>query len=285
MNEEESKNQLFIRIFRNISEDDININMCEIPEVLDIYSSYSEACRENISYDIFRASRTARRYYVYAWYAKTEPKKYFYVGKGTGSRHRHIISDIKKVKEGKKKNWRFEMYAKIQEYCGIDCEILIKNLTEYEALIYEQCKKLEFLENGEVLLCVEGIPSEFDVSHLFGYRETKPVLKKNPVFARYFDDFTVPYFDDVDIESLMKTYFYPYFLEDTNIDVINDKKIIIEWLESKKAKIYRTVSTKTKSIIIQGGLEYETYCKYRQGGRKIYSSKDVISFIKKISNI
>lgn len=257
--------------------------MNEAQEVLDIYSRYRDTCQKYIPDDIFRASKTERRYYVYVWYTKTEPKKYFYVGKGTGSRYKHILDDIKKVKEGKNKHWRFEMYAKIQEYCGIDYKILIKNLTEYEALIYEQCKKLEFLENGEVLLCVEGIPVEFDVTNLCGYREIKPVLNKNPVFERYFDDFTVPYFDDVDAELLMKTYFYPYHLDDTNIDVINDKKIIIEWLESRKAKIYKTVSTKTTSIIIQGGLEYEIYCKHRQDNKKIYSSKDVINLITKLS--
>ncbi len=221
-----------------------------------------------------------RNFYVYAWYAKTTPKRYFYVGKGTGKRYTHILNDIKKFRNGTR-NIRFQRYCQIQDKWGIDYEILHNNLTEAEALDYEQRIKLEFLKNGEILLCIEGMPDEcLPEGWYTDIKGTVPSLHKDPFFERYFDDYTIPYFDKVEREDLLKTYIYPYFVSNDNITVMNDKASILNWLNLQNAKIYKTVSVKTKSIIVQGYLMYEKYLEFRNSGKKILSSKEIIDYIR-----
>lgn len=254
------------------------MDICD--EVKSLYYRYKGRCEEFLP-SISDADNEIHRYYVYAWYAKTEPKSYFYVGKGTGKRYNHILSDIDKYKKGKK-NLRFQRYSEIQDKCGIDYEILLDKLTEYQALIYEECKKLEFLDNGEVLLNVEGIPDEFlPESWSMQQDASIPTLVKDPVYQKYLGDYGIPYFDEVTESGLMRTYIYPYFIEFGNITVETDKAIIIEWLKANNAKIYKTVSLKTESVIVQGNLRYDRYSEYRSKGKKIYSSKDVLDFINK----
>ena len=258
------------------------INLCEGIELHDkvkeLYNKYKGVCEKYLP-SIFEADTQKHKYYVYAWYAKAETKRYFYVGKGTGSRYNHILNDIKKHKEGKQ-SIRFQRYSEIQNRWGIDYEILLNGLTEYEALIYEECTKLEFLKNGEFLLCYEGIPAEYAYDEAIGERATEPNLTKSRIFERYFEDYTVPHFDEISEDDLMSVYIYPYFLDICDTTVISDKEIILNWLTDKKAKIYKTVSKRTKSVIIQGTLRYDRYAEYRKKGKKIYSSKDVINYIK-----
>lgn len=246
-------------------------------EVKIMYDKYRGICEKYLTH-IFNADTDETRYYVYAWYAKTNPKRYFYIGKGTRTRYRHILSDIKKFKNGKQ-NLRYKRYSQIQDRWGIDYEILVKDLTEYEALIYEECKKLEFLDNGEVLLNVEGIPDKFLPSVWECDRCNIPTLTKEPFFKRYFDDDSTPYFDEVNEANLMRTYIYPYFLDFSDSTIVDDKNCILSWLNGKGAKIYKTVSLRTESIIIQGTLPYDRYLEYRKSNKKIFSSKDVIRYI------
>jgi len=255
-------------------------DLCEYVEVNDkvkeIYYKYKGKCEKYLT-SVYNADNVNHRYYVYAWHTKTEPKRYFYVGKGTGSRYKHIISDINKYKNGKQ-NLRFKRYSQIQDKWGIDCEIIIKNLTQYEALIYEECQKLEFLCNGEVLLNYEGIPDEYIVCEE-NIRTNIPMLDKSLFFERYFDDYNIPHFDEVNEDNLMRTYIYPYFLDCSDETVANDKEIILDWLKNRKATIYKTVSKKTKSVIVQGYLPYNRYLEYRGNDKKIFSSKDVLTYI------
>lgn len=253
--------------------DGLNVNEA----VRNIYKTHKGNC-ERFLFFIDSADNKVRRYYVYAWYAKTDPKRYFYVGKGTGCRWRHILSDIGKYKSGKH-NIRFQRYSQIQEKWGIDCEIVIEKLTEYEALIFEECKKLELLMKGEVLLNLEGIPEEYLLHDWEGESAVSPSLQKSPFFRRYLDDIGEPFFDSVDFPSLLRTYFYPYYLDTEDETVIFEKTVIEKWLQSHNAKIYRTVSPKTQSVIIQGVLRYDRYAEYRNKGIKIFSSKDVIEYI------
>ena len=246
-------------------------------EVKKLYNKYKGQCEAFLS-SLFSANQKSRRYYVYVWYAKTNPKRYFYVGKGTGTRWKHILSDIEKYKKGKH-NIRFQRYSLIQDKWGIDCEIVIDGLTEYEALIYEECKKLDLLKDGEVLLNIEGIPEEYLLKDWYGESAVIPELQKSPFYTRYFDDLGDPQFDEVDESHLLRTYLYPYFLNVEDKTVISEKNIIEKWLRSHNAKIYQTVSIKTQSVIVQGVLRYDRYVEYRNNGLKIYSSKDVIEFI------
>lgn len=252
--------------------------LIENENVKTIYEKHMGQCERFIT-SVFSADNSVRRFYVYAWFAKTEPKRYFYVGKGAGVRWKHILADIKKYKDGKH-SIRFQRYSQIQEKWGIDCEILIKGLTECEALIYEECQKLEFLKNGEILLNIEGIPSEYALRDWEGERAVTPSLQKSPFFTRYLEDLGDPYFDEITLENLSRTYIYPYFVDEFNPKVIEDKIIITSWLEANGSKIYRAVSARTRSVIVQGVLRYDRYVEYRNKGIKIFSSKDVISYIK-----
>lgn len=255
-----------------------NVNVC-LP-VREMYYKYKGRC-EAFLQSVYYADNTKNNRYVYAWFAKTEPKRYFYVGKGTDRRYNHILYKIKEYKNGKK-NERFKRFSEIQEKWGIDYEIVIKGLTDYEALIYEQCLKLQFIDNGEVLLNVEGIPYE----SLCGDWDTEknnsnePKIIKEKYYERYFDDYNTPFFDNITTEDLMSTYIYPYFINQYDSTVISEKKFIINWLSANKGRIYKCISTKTKSVIIQGVLMYDRYLDYRKKGLLIYSSRDVINYIK-----
>lgn len=270
---------IFTKEIYNADFSDLCENVVVSPEVKAIYQEYKGICERFL--DLSYADNTIKRYYVYAWFAKTVPPRYFYVGKGTGSRYNHILSDIKKYKNGKQ-NMRFQHYSEIQDRLGIDYKIIISGLTEYEALIYEECLKLKYLEQGEILLNVEGVPSEYLPEGWYAVPElTGPNIYKEPFYDKYYDDHSLPFFDKVDDESLLKTYIYPYFVDEFENIIIADRQLITDWLLRNNAKIYKTVSKGTRSIIIQGSLMYDRYTFYRSDGKKIYSSKDVLEYIQK----
>lgn len=259
-----------------------NVDVCEAVRVM--YYKYKGRC-EPFLQSISEADNVKNNCYIYAWFAKTIPKRYFYVGKGTDNRYKHILNKIKEYKNGKK-NERFKRFSEIQDKWGIDCEIVIKGLTDYEALIYEECLKLQFLDNGEVLLNVEGIPDDTLCGNWNSEHRgaNNPMIVKEKYYERYFDDYTVPFFDNVTADNLLRTYIYPYFVDECNYDILSEKEYIINWLRDNNAKIYKTVSAKTKSVIIQGQLLYDRYLDYRKKEIKIYNSKDVIDFIKQSNN-
>jgi len=93
-----------------------------------------------------------RRFYVYEWFTKDE-EKIFYVGKGTGKRYNHILSDMKRS--------RGIYYKELQDNFGIDYRIVAKELTNLEAEIYEICWIHERTSQGEVLIqFVDGVCQE-----------------------------------------------------------------------------------------------------------------------------
>lgn len=276
-----------IDVYTKSNSAPISSDLCENVEiradVRNFYNKYKGRCEPFLS-SIITEDNTERKCYVYTWYTRTEPKRYFYVGKGTGHRYDHILYEIKKYKNGLN-NSRFRLFSEIQEKWGIDYDIVVRDLTSYEALIYEQCLKLEFIDNGEVLLNVEGISYE----SLSGDRgidkasATVPRIIKAAYYERYFDDFDIPFFDKVSSDGLMKTHIYPYFLNPLDPAVIGDKEFIISHLKNMNAKLYKTVSEKTASVIVQGDLMYDRYLDYRKRGKNIYSSKDIIEYFQQIN--
>lgn len=77
--------------------------------------------------------------YIYAWFTKTTPKKYFYIGRGKGTRYNYILKDIEKIKMVKRKGYHYKL---LQENLGIDYEFLYENLTQKERSIYN----IKFIE-------------------------------------------------------------------------------------------------------------------------------------------
>lgn len=248
-------------------------------DVLILYNKHKGDCERFLVNRIFEADTKVRRYYVYAWFANTTPKSYFYVGKGTNQRYNHILSDIKKYKEGQN-NSRYKRYSQIQDKWSIDHEILLDKLTEYEALIYEECIKLDFLRNGEALLNVEGVPTEYLPINYQKHNGLENTIYDDPIFRKFLGDCGEPYFDTVEYECLMRTYIYPYFVELSDKNIIGDKEFISTWLTANKAKLYKTPAKGVRSVIVQGSMEYERYFDYRNNDKKIYLAKDVIEFIK-----
>ena len=68
-------------------------------EVKDLYYRYRGRCESFLLPLLGRGCDDAPKYYVYAWYAKTEPKKYFYVGKGTAMRYKHSLDDLDQIEQ------------------------------------------------------------------------------------------------------------------------------------------------------------------------------------------
>lgn len=257
---------------------ELNINPKINQEVYKLYLKYKVECTPYL-WTISNANTTVHRYYVYAWYAKNAANNYFYVGKGTGKRYNHILADIEKYKKGKY-NIRYQRYSEIQDKWGIDYKILLDGLTEYEALIYEECIKLDFLKKGEALLNVEGVPEQYlPQGWLVSKDSNTPTLLSDSVYRKFICDMGAPYFDDVVETDLMKTYVYPYFVDCCDPTVILDMTLIYDWLNTHNAKVYKTCSKNTTSVIVFGNLRYDKYTEFRNNSKKILSSKDIVDFI------
>lgn len=91
-----------------------------------------------------------RRFYVYEWFTQDEGK-IFYVGKGTGKRYNHVLSEIGD-------EYRGIYYKELQNNFGIAHHIIADNLTNLEAEIYEICWIHERTSQGEVLLQFADMP-------------------------------------------------------------------------------------------------------------------------------
>ena len=94
-----------------------------------------------------------RKFYIYAWFIKGNNKRYFYVGKGTGSRYRHILNDIKILEKNPRK-YKGKPYKLLQDEFGIESEFLYNDLTEKEATILEAYSMIKLYKNKEPLLNV-----------------------------------------------------------------------------------------------------------------------------------
>ncbi len=249
--------------------------------IKNLYYGYQELCNQYLSslpqYDSDRSG-----YYVYAWHTNTDPKRYFYVGKGKGSRWRHVLSNIESVRAGKH-NKRFERYALLQDEFGISCDLMLKDLTEYEALIAEECLKLRLCEQGEVLLNVEGIPDQYlpiEWSDPTNRQTNTPTLDVDAFRARYLGETDAPHFDKVDLNCLMRAWFYPFGIKDATVFEEN-RRHIANYIIRNGGKVYeaRHVSPRVQCIIVQGRMEQDCYNGLREKNKKIYSIVDVLAAI------
>lgn len=218
--------------------------------------------------------------YVYIWFSKTDPIKVFYVGKGTRQRYTHIRKDIESLSTGKR-NTRFRQYKIIDDLYGIDYMKIIENLSTDAALFYEQALKLYLLEKGEVLLNVEGVPTEFlpegweGKSIIYDY----PYLQKSRFIERYLNDNELPYFDDFDESMMHNIYIYPYYRPE-NPSLRNSIELKIQiYCEENEINIFERDLKKVSTAVICGYLPESKYKSFREKGYNIVSSDDVIEFI------
>ena len=269
---------------KEIAEDGIDfskVDLCKIDginqTVKDLYYQHQEnANRFLYAGSLPEHTPEKKRYYVYIW--RTTDGKVFYVGKGANKRYEHILTDIEKYNNGDN-NPRFEQYAMLQKDFGIEHEIVLGQLSEYESLIYEECLKLDMISRGEVLLNVEGIPYEYLPVGWGRTRAAEPELENSPFYSRYYN-LEPPVFDAFDYKAAMKCYINNYGIATEAYDSVEKKYTIIDnWIKTEGGKSYKRPSTRTQSVIVMGFLSTETYLSYKRKDFKVFNANDVIAYI------
>lgn len=215
-----------------------------------------------------------RRFYVYVWFTKDE-HKIFYVGKGTESRYRHIISDMAKPKG--------YQYKELQDSFGIEFKKIADNLTNIEASIYEFCMIQEYTDRGEVLLQFVDMP--YDREKEDAYREAyinrtlTPMIKASDYDKRYFGIQDIYEFDTIEEESLLKTHFYGLSLQD-DIRLSAEIEELNKYIVSLGGRVYSTLAKGAKSVIEFRIMNYRDYEYLHKNGYKVYHSSQVLKHIK-----
>jgi len=217
-----------------------------------------------------------RSYYVYEWFTK-DTGKVFYVGRGTKSRYRHIISDIKNGSRG-------VVYMELQDNFGIDSRFVAKDLTNIEADIYEYCWIRERVSEGEILIQFVDMPydrKEYNAKvEKFKIRQFMPAIVVSDYRRRYFGIDCELKFDTVEQDCLLRTHFLstgwmvaPY---------IHDEKMeITKYLDCCGGRVYSSLAKGAKSVIEFGELDYDKYLNLKEKGYQIYHSFHVLDFIRK----
>ena len=240
------------------------------PDVFRLYNKYKQDCQIYFGTDINDMSGfdDNKKYYVYAWHTKSNPKMYFYVGKGTGNRYNHILRETDTVVE----------YKLLQDKYGIDYEILLDGLSEKEALVYEFCVKKEMTDSGEVILDNEGISTQSIDD------ETKTLIERQKPGARIEADLFIDRylhhkykleFDSVKKDFLKITYFYPYSFTD-NLESIKKRELATSYILGIGGKINKSLTKKTQSVIIQGRLPEKKFISLKETGKKVYDIDRVL---------
>lgn len=262
-----------------------NIIMDSSEKIKALYRKYKLECDRLFGKDFLKESdNSQRKYYVYAWYTVTKPPMYFYVGKGTGNRWRHIKKDVRQSEKAKKKNERLNRLSLINKKYKTSCKILLSDLTENEALIGEECIKREFSSSGEVLIDEENW--YLNDEQILAQDSDSPIVKSD-FWERYIEQENL-YFDKVAKEVFSgKIVFYPFFINKT-IEQENAERRIANYIISHGGKIQKSISRnhlKNKAIFVwPGQLREETYVIMRESGANIYNFREVLDYIKAQNN-
>jgi hypothetical protein len=222
-----------------------------------------------------------RRFYVYEWFTKDE-NKIFYVGKGTGTRYNHIISDMKRPVKGLR-------YEELQKNFGIDYRIVMDELTDTESQIFEVYWIYTRAKEGEVLLQYEHMYHTTDMKkhqelcEVLKNRNFEPKIEISDYRKRYFNVRGEYNFDSVEIDYLLKTHFLysdwraePYITE--------EKNKITEYVEKWHGRVFSTLAKDVKSVIEFGAIDFDKYCNLKEKGLKIIHSLNVLNFIESNPN-
>ena len=260
-------------------EENIEIRYCNL-HVQELYYSHKELFSKysvNLNVD-----HEKKEHYIYAWRTKTLPHKYFYIGKGTGTRYDHIENEIREYEQGKKNNKRSEYYYHIKKIHGIEYVFLERDISDYEAVICELCYIHDYLKNGEYLLNSHYVPDDKLASWLKGEQcvlDNQRIIGSE-IYNHYIAD-TVLEFDEVSTNYLKRTFLHKYFLEIENEEkAFEYKRFIQHYIENVGGKIYKSISTKTTSVIVFGGISVEKFVLLKKEGKMVYRVTDVIAYIK-----
>ena len=216
-------------------------------------------------------SGSERKYYVYEWYTK-DKGKVFYVGKGTGKRYNHIITDMER---GRGYDYRI-----LQMDFGIDYRIVKDNLTEQEALIYEKYQIYLRESQGEVLLQFIDAHSmwiglEDEIKKL--NQMIEPSIWIDPFYRRYYDieQGSISY-DTVNDNCLQRVFFKQ------NWNSIKEERIIntvTEYITSIGGKIYKSKCKAVETIIDFGVTPYSTYIALKKDEYQVLNCIQVFNYI------
>lgn len=260
-------------------EEHIELKYCNL-HVQELYYSHKELFSK---YSVnLNADHEKKDHYVYAWRTKTCPHKYFYIGKGNRTRYTHIEKEIKEFECGNNNNQRSAYYYNIKKKYGIECIFLEQYISDYEACICELCYIHDYLKRGERLLNSHYVPVEHLASWLKGnYCSLQhQMIIDAELYNHYISD-DVLEFDTISPNTLKRTFLHKYFLEiESEENAIEYKKLILEYVENIGGKIYSSISTKTTSVIVFGGISVEKFVKLKKEGKKIYRLVDVITYIR-----
>ena len=213
-----------------------------------------------------------RKFYVYEWYTK-DKGKVFYVGKGTGKRYNHILSEMSCD------GFRERMYLELQDAFCIDYRIVADKLTNLEADIYEKCWMRERIAQGEVLLNFADMPRGTHEAEYESYcaRNFTPLVKISDYKRRYFDITEVMSYDTIQIKSLLSTAFIG---SGCDIFAGHEKEMITNYVESCGGRVYKSVAKSANSVIEFCNIDYDLFKELKGKGYAVYHSFHVIDFIK-----
>ena len=212
-------------------------------------------------------------YYVYEWFTKSSGKV-FYVGKGTGRRFRHILTDMGRDRGAE--------YKELQDAFGIDYRFVVEGLTSLEAELYELCLILQRTDAGEVLLQSANNPqvdAYFESldrkKSLCISRQFEPEILVSEYRKRYFNVLP-PSYDPVDPKRLNVT-FRAKFSESTEATQ-HEMAHIRGLISNAGGKVFSTIAKKTTAIIEFDMIDYETFLKLKSSGLLVYHAFDVVKY-------
>ncbi len=236
------------------------------PIVKDAYLEYKENSKEFDCMPYLEENGDDRRFYVYEWYTKN-PRMVFYVGRGTGKRYHHIISDMERS--------RGDDYKALQDKYGIEHRIVLDGLTDQEATIYETYLIWKREQEGEVLIqfvFAESYWAGHDTEREKIENGIRPNIWIPPVIKRYFPEriSELPEYDEIDENAIRNAY-----LTQTHTD---NAKQIIKMIESRGGRVFKSAAKKATCVIDFLVTDYDKYLLYREKGYRIYHFLDVIKF-------
>ena len=217
------------------------------------------------------------KFYVYEWLT-ADSKKVFYVGKGTGRRYKHILSDMDRD--------RGKEYAELQDAFGIEHRFVAECLTDFEACLYELCLIIQRTDEGEILLQSANNPAILkywddilQMRQLCAARIFEPKIYVDAYHKRYWN-VQQPEFDHADKSALKKVHLSASFSGDSEKTKL-EMDILKNQIELSGGIVYKTLAKSVKTIIEFDCLDYRKYKKYKSMGLNVFHAYDV----KKIADL